>query len=68
MSFKEGEVVEEAKCPKCGSLMHYEMGFDDRFSYTSGHYTVDVPMKVCDKCDYCEEEEPSEPEYDEVEE
>lgn len=55
MIFKEDEEVENRVCPKCGGKLFYEMGFQDCFSHSSGHYTVDVPLIVCDKCDYSEE-------------
>jgi hypothetical protein len=64
MTFKDGEEVEEEVCPKCGAPLFYEMSFRDEFSYTTGHYTSDCPMKVCNKCDYAEEIEYQEDEYE----
>lgn len=60
MTFRDGEEVEERECPKCGAKLVYEMSFRDEFSYTTGHYTSDVPLIVCTKCDYTEEVEPDE--------
>jgi len=64
MSFKEGEKLEEV-CPKCGKDLVFEMSFQDQFSYSSGHYTIDVPLKVCESCDYSEEVESEGVDYDE---
>lgn len=55
MKFKEGEKIEDRVCPKCGGDLFYEMSFQDMFSYSSGHYTIDVPVIACEKCNYCEE-------------
>ena len=51
-------------CPECGEELVFEMGFTDQFSYKTGHYTTDCPMKVCTKCDYSDRYEEEE-EYDE---
>jgi hypothetical protein len=51
MVFVDGE-QSEVVCPKCHSLMTYEMSFLDKFNPISGHYTVDVPIIVCESCDY----------------
>ena len=64
MSFKEGDLVEGEICPKCGKSLVYEMSFRDMFSDKNGHYTVDVPMKVCCECDYSEEICEEEPDYE----
>ena len=70
MSFEEGVEVEERLCPNCEKPLFYETSFDDMFSPSSGHYTVDVRVIVCKSCHFCEELEPEEddePEYDGVE-
>lgn len=54
MTFSDGEQVEDEFCPKCNTPLFYEMSFQDIWSDRSGHYTVDVPLKVCKKCDYNE--------------
>lgn len=66
MTFTEGEETESV-CPKCGKHLIAEMGFQDCFSHTSGHYTIDVPTLSCE-CGYSEEIEPSEPDEPEMEE
>lgn len=44
------------ECPKCGLELEFYLGFEDAFSYKSGHYTKDVPMAICsdEKCGYDE--------------
>ena len=54
MKFKDGEDAGK-KCKKCGADMVFEMSFRDCFSYTTGHYTTDLPLIVCPKCDEAEE-------------
>lgn len=44
-------------CPECGNKLLYEMSFQDRFSYTTGHYTTDFPVIACEECDYYTEYE-----------
>lgn len=56
MTFRDGEDAEK-DCPKCGKPLYYFMSFTDQWSYTSGHYTTDFPMLVCESCDYDEEYE-----------
>ena len=56
MKFKNGE-ESEIECKQCQTKMIYEMSFKDQFSYTSGHYTTDLPLLVCPKCDYNEDYE-----------
>jgi hypothetical protein len=50
MTYKDGEET-QLKCKKCGSKMIYEMSFQDCYSYSSGHYTIDCPILYCKKCD-----------------
>ncbi len=54
MSFRDGE-ESGRECPKCETIMVYEMSFTDQFSHTTGHYTTDFPLLVCPKCDHSEE-------------
>ena len=54
MKFKDGEKTGN-KCPECGKDLYYEMSFQDQFSYTTGHYTIDLPLIACNDCDYAEE-------------
>lgn len=56
MSFKDGE-QSEVECPKCGNPLLFEMSFKDRYSYSTGHYTVDYPILACPNCDYTQEYE-----------
>ncbi len=43
------------ECPRCNKHeLEFYMGFADRWSDRSGHYTVDVPMIICpdEECGY----------------
>ncbi len=64
MTFRENEILQDRVCPKCGGQLFYEMSFRDQYSYTSGHYTIDVPVIVCEECEFCEEYETEEIDYD----
>ena len=63
ITFKEGDLTGE-DCPKCGKPLYYEMGFQDCFSYKTGHYTIDDPLIICNECDYVIGYEKQEVEYD----
>ena len=51
--FKEGE-ESDILCSKCNVKMIFEMSFQDRFSYETGHYTTDLPIVFCPSCDQTE--------------
>lgn len=64
-NFKDGDET-GLECPKCGKKLLFEMSFIDQFSYTSGHYTSDRPLIVCEddvNCKFFEDYNPEE-EYD----
>jgi hypothetical protein len=48
--YKDGEET-EFECKVCKVKLFFEMSFRDGFSYSSGHYTYDVPTLVCPKCE-----------------
>jgi len=55
MVFVEGQETEKL-CPKCKKHnLITEMSFRDNFSYTTGHYTTDIPILYCEGCEYVEE-------------
>jgi len=53
MSVKEGDKLGRF-CPKCKTELYFELGFEDR-GQAGDHYTVDVPLAVCEKCGYSED-------------
>jgi hypothetical protein len=44
-------------CPDCNEELYYYCGFIDCFSHTTGHYTIDSWMKVCNnpECKFAKE-------------